>query len=142
MLVLVVSPARVSAGSEQQVEDPPVPRLDRHVQRLRPAAPEGVRPGDVHDARIGGDGVAHRAQVAGARPRKELPDGPVIPAARCSGQPVDVHLEGPPAAEPVLPGQAELRLGERRVRAVGAQRPQVVLGGLAQPLQARLWRQR
>ena len=67
-----VAAADVGALREQQVEHVPAGALDGEMQRLRPAAPEGMRADRVHEGRPGGEQRPHVVQAARADVRRSF----------------------------------------------------------------------
>jgi hypothetical protein len=84
-IVFVVDTARVGAGFEQEVEDLALPGFDGHVQRLRTAAPEGMRADRVCQTRRRGQRPPHPLELAGGDQELEGLDGIVVRHRTMSG---------------------------------------------------------
>jgi hypothetical protein len=128
-VVVAVAGVDVEAEAQQQVHAVEVPVGGRDVQQR--SVPVAARDRDL--AGMGGEQLGQRAGVAGGGRRDDL----AVEALR-----IDARLERTPAREAVLLGDVELRLMQPGGRHAGAQRGQPLLGGLLEPIDVRLTRER
>ena len=122
MVIFRIAAVHVGAGGEEQVEHVAALRLDRDVERLRPAAPIRMRADRVGERRRGGERGADLARSRRRRPRGERPRRPRPP-------PPPPALRDAPSARASSKSRNRGRAPAGRRRASPADRRRAARGG-------------
>jgi hypothetical protein len=139
--ISVVAAVNIRPVTQEELHHLRSVRLDRHMERLGPTAPEGMRPDHVHERRAFKEQRFHgveipRADEAEKPGRESLRDGLIpLPSSRDGG------VQGAPARKAMRARKRTLRIGESSRRMKAAKIGESALGALPEPFEARTRRQ-